>query len=107
MITATVTMVLNTGVSLRSLIETATPGQVPAPFNGRIAEVQIQWATGTFHLVFKSGTVVLATDSGFQFSTTDRLLSLRSPTWNQLSLDDIFLAGAAGGETGRITAYTI
>ena len=107
MIAATVTLTLNTGISLKTLIDTATPGQLKPGFNGRVAEVQIQWATGTFHLVYKSGAVVLATDSGFAFSTTDRLLTLRAPTWNQLGLDDIYLAGAAGGETGRVTAYTI
>ena len=110
MITATVTLTINSGISLYDLINTATPGQLAAAdrTTGRVCEVQIQWATGTaFHLVWKPGSVNLAIDSGFGFSTTDRLLVLRAPNHNQLGLKDIYLAGAAGSETARVTAYSI
>lgn len=115
MIAATVTLT-TAGQSLRTLIDAATPGQLgPITFfDGRVCEVQIQALTGTFHLVYKPGAVVLATDSGFQFQdmTADTTgahnrMVLRAPAHNQLGLADIFLAGAAGAETARITAFTI
>ena len=110
MIAATVTLTTS-GQDLYTLIEAATPGQLGTLFTGRVAEVHIQWVTGAtvFHLVFKSGTVNLATDSGFQFENLDgkREYVLRATSHNQISLKDIYLAGAAGAETAKISAYTI
>jgi hypothetical protein len=109
MIAATVTLA-TTGSDLYTLIETATPNQLGTLFTGRVAEVHIQWGSGVaFHLVFKSGTVNLATDSGFLFADADgrREYVLRATSHNQISLKDIYLAGAAGAETARISAYTI
>jgi hypothetical protein len=108
MIAATVTLA-TTGTDLYSLVETAT-GQLGTLFTGRVAEVHIQWASGVaFHLVYKSGIVNLATDSGFLFADNDgrREYVLRATSHNQISLKDIYLAGAAGAETARISAYTI
>lgn len=113
MIAATVT--LNTsGQSLRTLIDAATPQQLRQTFSDRVCEVQIQALTGTFHLVYKQGTVNVATDSGFLFQdmTADptgahNRMVTRAPAHNQLSLSDIFLAGVAGGETARILAFSV
>lgn len=108
MISATTAALTTAGQSLRTLIDAATPSQITPSFNSRVFEIQIQWVSGDFHLVFKAGTVNLATDSGFQFSTNDRLLTMRSPSANQLSLADVFLAGATGaGEVARISATTM
>lgn len=108
MITATTQALTTSGQSLRTLIDAATPGQLTTFFNNRVFEIQIQWVSGDFHLVFKSGTVSLSTDSGFQFSASDRLLTLRAPTSNQLSIADTYLAGATGaGEVARISAITM
>lgn len=113
MIAATVTLTTS-GQSLRTLIDAATPAQLTPNFNSRVCEVQIQALTGTFHLVYKPGTVVVATDSGFLFQdmTVDTTgahnrMVLRAPAHNQLSLGDINLAGVAGGETARITAFSV
>lgn len=107
MIGATVTLTLNTGVSLYALIEAASTGQLRGGFNGRICEVVLQWVNGVSHVVWKAGTVNLAVDSGFALDTTTRILQLRAPTHNQLNLLDIYLAGAAGGENVRVTAYSV
>src|SRR5215510_5606555 len=110
MICATVTLTTS-GQTLRTLIDTATPGQIPTASGGRVCEIQIQALTGTFYLVFKPGSVTLTTDSGFLFQdmATDTTgahnrMVMRAPTGNQLSLGDVVLAGAAGGETARIAA---
>lgn len=110
MIAATVAPA-TTGTSAFDLINVATPDQLGALFTGRVAEVHIQWLAGTSHLVYKSGTVNLATDSGFMFENVDgkREYVLRATSHNQISLKDIYLAGAAGGgaDTVRVSAYTI
>lgn len=89
-----------TAATLRSLINAATPGQIPDTFNGRAFELVLQWATLTVDINWKSGTVG-ASDSGFQLTTSDRSITLRAPTHNQLSIDDIYLSSAGGG-TARV-----
>lgn len=111
MITATVTLA-TTGTSVYDLIVAATPSQLGAntSFTGRVAEVHIQWASGTaFHLVYHDGSVNLATESGFQFADTDgrREYTVRAAAHNQISLKEIYLAGAAGAETARVSAFVI
>lgn len=110
MIAATVAPA-TTGTSAFDLINTATPDQLGALFTGRVAEVHIQWLAGVSHLVYKSGAVVLTTDSGYMFDNVDgkREYVLRATSHNQISLKDIYLAGATGGgaDTVRISAYTI
>lgn len=109
MIAATVA-VLAAGTSLFDLIQTATPGQLNT-HSGCIAEVSIQWGGGTFHLVYKDGTVNTATDSGFLFSdpataANAGVMVIRGATgMNVLSLKNIYLSGAGG--TARIAAYSI
>lgn len=115
MIAATVTLTTS-GVSLRTLIDAATPGQLNTIsfYNNRVCEVQLEAETGTFHIVYKPGTVVLATDSGFEGNDTtidttgaSNRIVFRCPTSNQLSLADIYVAGVAGGELVRVVAYTL
>lgn len=91
-----------TAATLRSLINAATTGQVPdvSVFNGRCFEIIFQWATLTVDVNWKAGTVG-ASDSGFQLSTSDRSLTLRAPTHNQLSIDDVYLSSSGGG-TARV-----
>lgn len=108
MIAVTTPGLTTAGQSLRTLIDAATPDQLTPFFNNRVFEIQIQWVSGVFHLVFKSGTVNLGTDSGFAFSTTDRLLTMRAPNANQLSIADVYLAGATGtGEVARVIATSM
>jgi hypothetical protein len=115
MIAATVTL-STTAQSLRALIDAATPGQLTPLFTNRVCEVQIQVVglTDQFFLVYKPGIVSLATDAGFFFQglTDDATGSrsrcvMRTPTGNQLSLADIYLVGAVGGEQAAILANTI
>jgi len=113
MIAATVTLA-TTGTSLFDLLNAAVAGTGKFSGTDRVCEVQIQAKTGTFHLVYKSGAVVLATDSGFLFQslavdTTGTNSRFKFGPFNQniLSLMDIYLAGAAGGETAGIVAYSI
>lgn len=82
-----------TAATLRSLINAATTGQISDSFPGRCFEIILQWVAGTVDINWKSGTVAAA-DSGFQLSTSDRSLTLRTPTGNQLSIDDIYISGA-------------
>lgn len=110
MIAATVTTAAS-AVSLFDLIETATPDQLSQLSSGRIAEVHIQWASGTFHLVYKDGTVNAATDSGFEFADpvtnpAKGLMVIRGASgMNVLSLKDIYLGAGVG--TARVAAYTV
>lgn len=112
MIAATVT-VAATAASLRSLIDTATSGQLTPNFNNGVCEVQIQAGevAANFHVVYKPGAVVTATDSGFNClgNTGDATgassrIVFRAPTGNQLSLADIYLSGSG---TARVIAFTL
>jgi hypothetical protein len=110
MICATVTTAAGAD-SLFNLIAAATAGQLDERDTGRVAEVHIQWLSGTFHHVYKAGAVVVATDSGFEF--TDPAVAphqgiqvLRGAAgMNVISLKDIYLGGGVG--SARITAYVI
>lgn len=102
--TATVTM-STTGESLWDLIQDAV-GTFPPITGDRVADVQIQHRSGTFHLVYKSGSVNVATDSGYQF-VTGRHLNFLSPVANELSLKEIYLAGTVGGEQAGIIVHII
>lgn len=119
MITATVT-VTTTSTSLFDLINTAIPNKfTPSKFNGRVAEVQVHWLTGVFHLFDMPGVVdtppgpSVAANSGYEFATAgtataEQLLVLRQGGINALNLNDIYLgAPPAGAGTARITAYSI
>lgn len=119
MITATVT-ITTTSTSLYDLIMTAIPNKFTrSKFNGRVAEVQVHWLTGVFHLFDMPGVVdtppgpTVAANSGYEFATTgtataEQLLVLRQGGINALNLNDIYLgAPPAGGGTARITAYSI
>jgi hypothetical protein len=124
MIAATVTLSM-TSTSLYDLINTATPGQLNNFVTGRVAEVHIQWVSGTFHLVYKSGTtdagapggptINVATDSGRIFSdpatgtpVTGQLAIEGATGVNVISLKDIYLVVPnAGAGSARVLAYTI
>lgn len=100
--------VSTTAQSLEDLIRAFVPTHVVnLPSNGRVMEIHIQYRVGSandFHLVYKAGTVNLATDSGFLFTATDNYLEMRSPSGNQLSLREMFLVSVAGIAQARIGA---
>lgn len=116
MITATIT-VTTTSTSLFDLIETATPGKLNLR-NGRVAEIQVHWLTGTFFLFDMPGAFggpgPSAADAGYQFSdpATDAgvgetLLVMRQGALNGLSLKDTYLGTSSGSATARILAYSV
>lgn len=100
-----------TAQNLRDLILATVPSHiVNLPSNDRVSEIHIQWRVGTlndFHLVYKAGVVNLATDSGFFFTSTDNYLEMRSPTGNQLSLQEFYLVSVAGIAQARIGAIIV
>lgn len=116
MFTATVT-VTTTSTSLYDLILAIAPGKLTLR-NGRVAEIQIHWVSGTFFLfdtagVFGGGGPV-ATDAGYQFSdpATDggageTLMVMRTGAANGLSLKDAYLGTTSGTATARISAYSV
>jgi hypothetical protein len=116
MITSTVT-ITTTSTSLFDLIETATPGKLRLR-NGRVAEIQIHWLTGTFFAFDIPGAFggpgPSAADTGYQFSdpATDggigeTLLVARQGGINGLSLKDLYLGTTSGTATARILAYSV
>lgn len=111
MIAATLT-VPTSAASILSLIEAATAEQLGPLFSGRVAEVHIQWLSGSVHHVYKPGTVVVATDSGFEFADPATephkgLLVLRGAAgMNVISLAHIYLVSVVAGSV-RVTAYVI
>lgn len=116
MIAATLT-VTTTATSIFDLIQTATPGQLPAAdkTTGRVTEIHIQWQANDSFLVWKPGSVNTATDSGFAFSDPSvagsqakGLMVIRSGVGaNVLNLKDVYLVTAAGTATVKVTAYSI
>jgi hypothetical protein len=110
MIAATVTTAASAD-SIFNLIEAVTSDQLSEFSTGRVSEVHIQWLSGTFHHVYKPGTVVVATDSGFEFADPTTapnkgIMVIRGSTgMNVISLKDIYLGGGVG--TARISAYVV
>lgn len=86
-----------------------TLGTFPRLFQGRVANVSIQHLTGTFYLVYKVGTVNLATDAGFEFADSPgkRSMQFEARDSNQLSMGEFILAGAVGGETARVLVFIV
>lgn len=84
-------------------------GAFPKLFQGRVANVSIQHLTGTFYLVYKEGTVNLATDAGFEFADLPgkRSMQFEARDSNQLSMGEFILAGAVGGETARVLVFIV
>jgi len=113
MIAATLT-VTTTATSVFDLIEAATPDQLNISYDtGRVAEVHIQWLSGSVHHVYKPGaSITVGTDSGFEFADPATaphkgLLVLRGAAGqNVIGLKDIFLYTATAGSV-RVTAYRI
>lgn len=121
MITATIA-ITPTSTSLYDLINVAQPNKLrPTKFNGRVAEIQIHWLTGSFHLFDMPGVVdtppgpTVAANSGYQFgddpatnSEVETLLVLRQGGLNGLNLNEVFLGTPpAGAGTARILAYSV
>lgn len=105
MIAATVSVPAS-ALSLRTLINTATPEQILNTFSGRIAEINLQWAGSagqTINITWRTGSTDF-TENGHRLQEDRRLLTLRSPTDNQLNIDEIFVNGSG---SMRILAYSI
>jgi hypothetical protein len=107
LMTATVTLA-TVGKPVYVLME-ETLGTFPRTFQGRVADLSIQHQSGTFHLVYKEGTVNLTTDSGFEFADVNgkKHWQYEARDNNQLSLGEVYLAGSVGGETAKITVHII
>lgn len=113
MFTQTVT-VTTTSTSLFDLID---PSKLQLR-NGRVAEIQVHWVSGTFFLfdiegVFGAGGPTAA-DAGYQFSDPavdggvgETLLVMRTGAANGLSLKDAYLGTAAGTAQARILSYSV
>lgn len=105
MIAATVS-VPGSAASLRTLVNIATPGQIPDTFSGRVAEVHLQWAGAagqTVNITWKTG-VTAVEENGHRLQEDRRELILRSPYTNQLSIDDIYVNGTG---SIRVLAYSV
>lgn len=113
MFTQTVT-VTTTSTSLFDLID---PAKLQLR-NGRVAEIQVHWVSGTFFLFDTEGLFggpgPDAADAGYQFSdpATDggvgeTLLVMRTGAANGLSLKDAYLGTASGTAQARILSYSV
>lgn len=83
------------GDSLRNLINTAVPGEIPATFNGRCFYVSLLALTGTPSIVSRTGGPVANNPVALSAAATGVPLVITCPTGNQISIDEIFLVGAA------------
>jgi hypothetical protein len=92
MYTATVT-VGATATSVRDLVNTAVPGEIPPPaqFTGRAYKVVLTASAATV-LVSSRGDTPPANNAVAMVANVP--LILQSPTHNQVSIDEIFLSGA-------------
>jgi hypothetical protein len=116
MFCSTVTLT-TTSTSLYDLIKAVSTGKLLL-HNGRVAEIQVHWLTGTFFLFDTAGPFgaggPTAVDAGYQFSdpatdggTGETLLVMRTGSANGLSLKDAYLGTTAGTATCRISAYSV
>jgi hypothetical protein len=116
MFCSTVT-ITTTSTSLFDLIKSVSTGKLLL-HNGRVAEIQIHWVSGTFFLFDTAGTFgaggPTAVDAGYQFSdpATDggigeTLLVMRTGGVNGLSLKDAYLGTTAGTAEARISSFTV
>lgn len=103
------TVTLSTQGEAIYLLMQGALGTFPKLFLGRVANVSIQHLTGTFYLVYKEGTVNLATDAGFEFADLPgkRSVQFEARDSNQLSMGEFILAGAVGGETARVLVFIV
>lgn len=81
--------------SLRNLVNTALTGEIPATFNGRCFYVSLLALTGTPSIVSRTGGPVANNPAALPASATGTPLIITCPTGNQISIDEIFLVGAA------------
>lgn len=94
MFTATVSPAA-AGDSLRNLVNAAVPGEIPATFNGRCFYVYLLALTGTPSIVSRTGGPVANNPAALPAPATGEPMIITAPTGNQISIDEIFLAGAA------------
>lgn len=93
MFSATVTLAAG-GQSLRTLVNAAVPNEIPGidQFTGRSYQVTLIAQTGaTASIVSRSGGPIA--NNGVLIPVNIEIV-FRSPTGNQISIDEIFLAGA-------------
>lgn len=104
MICATV-VAPNDSTSLRTVIETATPGQIPANFSGRVAAIHLQWVNNTTVITWLAGDPGTFETTFHRLQSDRQQLILLAPTGNQLSIDEIFVEG--NGSILRVIAFSI
>ena len=102
MIAATITPPTGSSSSLRTLINDATPGQIPSGATGRVYIVALQWVNGSVFVQALGGSSA-ALEQGHFLDSTNRLLILEGPSGIPLSLDDIYLSGT-GSPSVRVAA---
>lgn len=108
--TATVTLTTS-GQSIQTLLEAAGFSfgiSKPVP---RVSELKVQAGalTQVIQVTYKGGAIA-AGDVGFTIgSAAPNVLTfeLRQAGENKIGLSEIFLSGAAGGESARIFAYQV
>jgi len=91
MYTATYTATA-TATSIRDAVNSAVPGEIlpVSVFTGRCYQVTLVPSAATVLVSFKGGSLV----AGEGASTTAGVpIDFRSPTSNQISIDEIFLSG--------------
>src|SRR5262245_56879516 len=91
MFTATVSPTA-AGQSLRDLVNTAVSGTIPTTYNGRAYQVTLMALSGTPSVEDRSGTVTANNPVALPANVP---VNLFAPTGNQISIDEIFLSGAA------------
>jgi hypothetical protein len=94
MYTATVTVGAN-ATGLRTLVNTASAGEIPATFNGRAFQVILLTTVGTVVLSSKGDTSPPAPPPAGNGVTliANVPVDFQAPTGNQISIDEIFLSG--------------
>lgn len=93
------------GTSLRDLINTAVPGEISTTFNGRCFYVSLLALTGTPSIVSRAGGPVANNPAALPAPALGIPLVITCPTGNQISIDEIFLAGAAS--TVGVTVFVM
>lgn len=92
-------------LSLRTLINNATPGQIPDSFSGRVSAIHLQWVDATAVITWLAGDLGNFATAFHRLQNDRTQLILRSPGGNQLSLDEIFIQG--GGNLMRVLAFSV
>jgi hypothetical protein len=80
------------GSSLRVLVNTAVPGEILDTFNGRAYQIILTALSGTPSVASRTGGPTANNPVALPVNVPVNLIS---PTGNQVSIDEVFLLGAA------------